>query len=126
MLLASWNTHNCTVVTIPAWRLNGRSRVLQFGCNSRLPLCHFRSRRAPGEEDLHELSLAEHRIQFDERAANQKQNEDPDLYGGKAMPGEVCRKVRRNPAMGSAGKKIFDELFLESAPGKRPPKIQLP
>jgi hypothetical protein len=49
--------------------------------------------RTPGEEDLHELAIAEPRIQLGTRGVDQKQNEDPDLDSSKAAPGEVSRHV---------------------------------
>src|SRR5580704_18559031 len=64
--------------------------------------------RTPGEEYLHELAIAEPRIQFFDRGVDQKQNEDPNLDSGKAVPGEVSRHVLRNLAEFSSGKKVFD------------------
>jgi len=66
---------------------------------------------APAKEDLPENAGAEHCIYFDDRAVNQKQNEDPDLYRGKAMPGKMIRNVLRDPRESSAGEKVFDQLF---------------
>src|SRR5215469_2752720 len=45
--------------------------------------------RTSAKENLPQLAVPERRIQFDDRGVNQKQNEDPDLYHRKAVPGEV-------------------------------------
>lgn len=57
--------------------------------------------------------MPERRIQFSDRGIEQKQYEDPDLYGRKAVPGEVSRHVFRNSTEGSAAENVFDELFQE-------------
>jgi len=54
------------------------------------------------------LAITEPIIQFDDRGIDQKQNKDPYLHSGKAVPGEVRRHVPWNPAEGSSGEKVFD------------------
>jgi hypothetical protein len=62
----------------------------------------------PGKEDFRKLVITEARIEFFDRGVDQKQNEDPNLDSGKAVPGEVNRHVLWNLADGSSGEKVFD------------------
>jgi hypothetical protein len=48
------------------------------------------------------------RTQFFDRGVDQKQNEDPNLDSGKAVPGEVRRHVTWNRVEGSSREKVFD------------------
>jgi hypothetical protein len=89
------------------------SRLSLTSARTRYRRCQLRFRRTPGEEDLPELAIAEQCIQLGDRGVNQKQNEDPNLYGRKAVPSEVSRHVLRDPTEGSSGEKVFDELFQE-------------
>jgi len=58
----------------------------------------FRSDSAErlAKKDLPKPAATERRIQFDDRSVNQKQNKDPNLNSGKAVPGEVCRHILGN------------------------------
>jgi hypothetical protein len=67
----------------------------------------------PGEEYLHELAIAESRIEFLDRGVDQKENEDPNLDSGETVPSEVSCHVIRNRSDGSSCENVFDELFQE-------------
>ena len=59
------------------------------------------------EEDPSELAGAKYGIQFGHRGVNEKQNEDPDLYGCESMPGEVHHDVFSHATEGSPGGQVF-------------------
>jgi hypothetical protein len=46
-------------------------------------LCY---RRTLGEEYLHELAIAESCVEFFDRCLDRKENEDPNLDSGEAVP----------------------------------------
>jgi len=99
-------SHDASLV-VDAPACSGRQNLLSVSvtssaeldeCEYPLPALSVRFRQPPGKEDLPELAIAEARIQFDDRGVNQKQNEDPDLYGCEAVPGEVSHHIFGNSA----------------------------
>lgn len=67
-----------------------------------------------GEEDLHDRTLVQPSIQLGDRSVDQEQNENPNLYGAKPVPGKVSRHVLEDSAEGPSAEPVFDELFQES------------
>src|ERR1700733_13265564 len=86
------------------WVRPTRVRLARICCRHRR--LHYRG--APGEEHLHELAIAESRMEFFDRGVDQKENENPNLDSGEAVPSEVPRHVLRNCSKGSSGEKVFD------------------
>src|SRR5271165_1213506 len=80
-----------------------RLRPARIHCRQRR--LHYR--RTSGEEYLHEFAITESRIQFLDRGVDQKENEDPNLDSGEAVPSEVSRHILRNRSEGSSGEKVF-------------------